>query len=233
MSLSQEERLARRKSNRMAGEALNEDSAVSAAASEAVADSERNKTLGERFGQDFVDRVKVEGNQDGNKYSRKELASEFRYGRGDTTVDDTVAKFQSMVDSGNFKGNNSARGFLEMHGVNFGEGKGKDKPDVSINPIDDVNPGPGSGGGGGGGDQTIDPGNPGEVGGGGPGTGIDNSTNVSVNQDNDIITDIVGDGNSVTNNQDNSVNTIGGRVGSFSGDRGSMFKDNWMQNFFS
>ena len=235
MSLSQEERLARRKSNRMAGEALNEDTAVSAAASEAVADSERNKTLGERFGQDFVDRVKVEGNQDGNKYSRKELASEFRYGRGDTSVDDTVAKFQSMVDSGKFNGNNKAKGFLEMHGVNFGNGGDKDPtPEVTIDPVDDVvDPGPGSGGGGGGGDQTINPGNPGEVGGGGPGTGIDNSTNVSVNQDNDIITDIAGNGNTVTNNQDNSVNTIGGRSSSFNGSRGSMFKDSWMQNFFS
>jgi hypothetical protein len=231
MSLSQEERLARRKSNRMAGEALNEDTAVSEAASDAVATSEQNKSLGERFGQDFVDRVKVEGNQDGNKYSRKELASEFRYGRGDASVDDTVAKFQSMVDSGKFNGNNKAQGFLEMHGVNFGNGGDKEpdkEPDVSIMPVDDVvDPGPRTGGDGGSrGDQIINPSNPGELGGGG-------GTSVNVNQDNDINTDIVGNDNIVTSNQDNSINTIGGRSSSFNGSRGSMFKDNWMQNFFS
>lgn len=113
-----------------------------------------------------------------------------------------------------------------------GNGGGDEDTDVSIQPVPTIDPKPEPGSGGGGG-QIIQPGNPGEVGGGGPGTGIDNSTNVNVNQDNDIITDIVGNGNSVTNNQDNSVNTIGGRVGSFSGDRGSMFKDNWMTNFFS
>ncbi len=80
-------------------------------------------SLGDRFGEDFVDRVKGDGRQDGNKYSRKELASEFRFGRGDTSVDDTVAKYQDMVDSGKFKGNNKAQGFLEMHGVNFGNGE--------------------------------------------------------------------------------------------------------------
>ena len=231
MSLSKEERLARRKRNRMAGDSLNEDTAVSEAASDAVATSEANKSLMDRFGDDFVDRVKVDGRQDGNKYSRKELAAEFRYGRGDTSVDDTVAKFQGMVDSGKYKGNNKAQEFLEMHGVNFGDGGG--------NGGGKGNGGNGGNGGGGSGggedtDQVINPGNPGEVGGTpGTGTGIDNSTNVNVNQDNDIVNDISGSNNTVTNNQDNSVNTMGGSARSFNGTRGSMFKDNWMQNFFA
>ena len=74
MSLSQEERLARRKQNRqegrMAGDALNEDTAISAAASDAVVESEQNKTLMDRYGQDYVDRVKADGLPDGHNYSR-------------------------------------------------------------------------------------------------------------------------------------------------------------------
>ena len=66
----------------------------------------------------------------GGGYSRKELASEFRYGRGDTSVDDMVAKYQGMVDSGEFKGNNKAQDFLKMHGVNFGGGGDIDDPVV-------------------------------------------------------------------------------------------------------
>jgi len=222
MSLSQEERLARRKSNRMAGEALNEDSAVSAAASEAVADSERNKTLGERFGQDFVDRVKVEGNQDGNKYSRKELASEFRYGRGDTSVDDTVAKFQSMVDRGKFKGNNKAQGFLEMHGVNFGNDDASVPTPTPEPEIDapEIAP-PSNGGGGEGPTQTIQP--PGLM----PGipTGGGMGINFQQTQDNDQTITNNGDNNVNTQNMDNS-NTI--NQGSAAG-----FSKDWMNKYFN
>ena len=221
MSLSQEERMARRKRNRMAGDSLNEDTAVSEAASDAVATSEQNKSLADRFGQDFVDEVKVDGRQDGNKYSRKELAAEFRYGRGDTSVDDTVAKFQGMVDSGEYKGNNKAQEFLEMHGVNFGGGG--DTPDPTPTPettpeveapgggIDvDMGEGP---------TQTINPGNPGD-------------SSVNVNQDNDIINNVSGNGNNISNTQDNSVNGGSSYNGKY-GSSGSMFKDNWMQNFFN
>ncbi len=84
---------------------------------------QKNKTLQERFGEDYVNKVKGDGLQDAtnnNRYSRKELASEFRYGRGDASVDDTVTKYQGMVDSGEFKGNNKAQEFLKKHGVKFG-----------------------------------------------------------------------------------------------------------------
>ena len=233
MSLSQEERMARRKRNRMAGDALNEDTAASEAASDAVATSEQNKSLADRFGQDYVDEVKADGLQDGNKYSRKELAAEFRYGRGDTSVDDTVAKYQGMVDSGKYKGNNKAQEFLEMHGVNFGGG---DTPDPTPTPTPEPTPVTNGPGGdidfdmGDGPTQTINPGNPGDSAPGGSGT------NVNVNQDNDIINNVSGNGNNISNNQDNSVNTMGGNSQSFNGkygSSGSMFKDNWMQNFFS
>ena len=223
MSLSQEERMARRKRNRMAGDSLNEDTAVSEAASDAVATSEQNKSLADRFGQDYVDEVKVDGRQDGNKYSRKELAAEFRYGRGDTSVDDTVDKFQGMVDSGEYKGNNKAQEFLEMHGVNFGGG---DDADVGIpTPTPEIETPVTNGPGGDidfdmgdGPTQTINPGNPGD--------------SVNVNQDNDIINNVSGNGNNISNTQDNSVNGGSSYNGKY-GSSGSMFKDNWMQNFFN
>ena len=213
--------MARRKRNRMAGAALNEDTAASAAASEAVADSERNKTLGERFGQDFVDRVKVDGRQDGNKYSRKELAAEFRYGRGDTSVDDTVAKFQSMVDSGNFKGNNSARGFLEMHGVNFGNDDASVPTPTPEPEIDAPEIAPPSNGGGEGPTQTITP--PGLM----PGipTGGGMGINFQQTQDNDQTITNNGDNNVNTQNMDNS-NTI--NQGSAAG-----FSKDWMNKYFN
>jgi hypothetical protein len=77
--------------------------------------------------------------------------------------------------------------------------------------------------------QTINPGNPGDS---APGSG----TSVNVNQDNDIINNVSGNDNNISNNQDNSVNTMGGNSQSYNGkygSSGSMFKDNWMQNFFS
>ena len=167
------------------------------------------KGLGARFGEDYVDRVKEDGLQDGsgggNKYSRKELASEFRYGRGDTSVDDTVEKYQGMVDSGKFKGNNKAQAFLEMHGVQFG-GNGEDDNDIpdAVTPDPDPDPvvaapiendtdsGP----------VTI---NPTPVG-GGVGSGGQSQTVV---QDNDQISNVTGNGNTVNQNQDNSVSQNG------------------------
>ena len=197
--------------------------------------------LGERFGDDYVDRVKARGLQDDTKQgaSRKELTAEFRYGRDKgQTISDLAAEYQGKVDSGEYRGNSKAQEYLEMHGVNFGGGGG-DKPDPHLHQLQklkhqersiDVDMGTSP-------TQTINPGNPGEVGGGGgPGPGIDNSTNVNVNQDNDITNNVSGSGNTISNNQDNSVNTTGGNVQSYSGrygSTGSMFKDNWMQNFFS
>jgi hypothetical protein len=211
--------------NRMAGDALNEDTAESEAASDAVATSEQNKTLMDRYGEDYVDRVKADGLQDGNKFSRKELAAEFRYGRGDTSVDDTVAKYQGMVDSGKYNGNNKAQEFLEMHGVDFGNVSKPDEPDVVIddpevtptdpNPVSPfpvAGPGPGP-------IQTINPGNPGDT----------DGLNVNVNQDNDITNNINGNDNVVTNNQDNSISAGGYGKQSASSD----FKNMWMNNFFN
>ena len=165
---------------------------------------QKNKTLQERFGEDYVNNVKGEGLQDATnkgKYSRKELASEFRYGRGDTSVDDTVAKYQGMVDSGEFKGNNRAQEFLKGHGISFGGG-GNKSDNTSGNTSGNNPPG------------NSDPISGGDGGNGGPNTnypGITGSQN-QVSQDNDITTDINGDNNVVTNKQDNSIRQYGGNT---------------------
>ena len=168
-------------------------------------------SLGDRFGEDYVDRVKEDGRQDGNKYSRKELASEFRYGRGDTSVDDTVAKYQDMVDSGKFKGNNKAQGFLEMHGVQFGNGEDSaDIPDpvetgpVTSDPaptVGEINIDTGSG------PVDISP-EPTYGGGFSGGSGGQTQTQTVV-QDNDQTSTVIGSGNTVTQNQDNSISQNG------------------------
>ena len=154
-------------------------------------------SLGDRFGEDYVDRVKGDGRQDGNKYSRKELASEFRYGRGDTSVDDTVAKYQDMVDSGKFKGNNKARGFLEMHGVDFGD-KGREEVSIPVSTptmnadsivTGDVTSGP----------IEINTGSD-------PGLMASAERSPSgIFQDNDQVSNIVGNNNTSFLNQDNSI----------------------------
>lgn len=188
----------------MAGEELEKNTPVAEEAKEAVVDAGQNKSLADRYGQDYVDRVKGDGLQDatgGGGYSRKELASEFRYGRGDTSVDDTVAKYQGMVDSGEFKGNNQATDFLKMHGVNFDGGGDVESPveDAPIigtpprstpspeigRPMPEPDP------------FVPAPTNPSPFG--------SINQNQTVIQDNDINSSVDGDNNDVSINQDNSA----------------------------
>jgi len=207
----------------MAGEELERDNPVAEEAREAVADAGENKSLADRYGQDYVDRVKGGGLQDatgGGGYSRKELASEFRYGRGDTSVDDTVAKYQGMVDSGEFKGNNQAQDFLKMHGVNFGGGGDNNDPVVEdpvlTKPVEPPsNPAPV--------EAPVKPYQP-II--GAPGSQI-------VNQNNDINSDVSGDNNNVNIGQDNSVNQYGGNTSDMNieNKRAALGATNLMDNY--
>ena len=211
--------------NRMAGEELEKDNPVAEEAREAVVDAGENKSLADRYGQDYVDRVKGDGLQDatgGGGYSRKELASEFRYGRGDTSVDDTVAKYQGMVDSGEFKGNNQAQDFLKMHGVNFGGnggGGGNDDPVVEAPDTTPValpsNPAPSQ--------PPVTP---------GPPMGGSTHTQI-VNQDNDINSNVTGNNNDVNIDQDNSVHQSAGFAGNYNGGirRQALEATNLMDNY--
>ena len=190
--------------SRMAGDELDKEDPVAEEAKEAVVDASQNKSLSDRFGQDYVDRAKDDGLQDATSnggYSRKELASEFRYGRGDLSVDEMTSKFQGMVDSGDFKGNNKAQDFLKMHGVNFGGGE---DPVQETTPSPEPTPGP---------DLITQPAPeeekpdiylPGPGGPGGP---------QNINQDNDINTNINGNDNEVTNSVDNSIRQYRGASG--------------------
>ena len=163
--------------------------------------------LGERFGDDYVDRVKAGGLQDDTKqgYSRKELTAEFRYGRDKgQTISDLAAEYQGKVDSGEYKGNSKAREYLEMHGVNFG-GSGEDSADIPEPETPKSDPAPNVG------EIDIDTGS-------GPvdmspepiyGGGFSGGQSQTVVQDNDQTNTVIGSGNTVTQNQDNSISQNG------------------------
>ena len=232
MSLSQEERRARRKKNRMAGEVLEADNPVAEEArdsvNEAVQDKSNNRSLDERFGEGFSERVSPDGLQDAtNKgsYSKKELLAEFRGRDKGVSIDEgegnLVDKYQGLVDSGS-SFNGKARAYLEGHGVVFGNKGDKPEdpvPDVEIDdPVvrpTDPTPRPPIAGP----IQTINPGNPGDT----------DGLNVNINQDNDISNNTYGDGSYVVNSPDNSI-SIDGYGKESDGDD---FKNMWMNNFFS
>ena len=171
--------------------------------------------LRERLGGDEYDRIKESGLQGGistegfdsskKRYSAAEVTAELR-NRGDKSVNDGEGSmqeyFQGLVDDGS-RFNNKARAKLEGIGVNFGGG-GSDNPgnetetpDVSIpeTPDDTPNPSPNPGPS----IPTLPP---------GLGSSSTSQTQI-VNQDNDIISNVSGDNNIVTNTQDNSVNQYG------------------------
>lgn len=204
--------------NRMAGDELEKDNPVAEEAKDSVQYAGKYGTLGERFTDDYVDEVKAEGIQDptsNNGYSRKELASQFRYGRGDTSVDDLASSFQDMVDSGEFKGNNQAKDYLKLHGVNFGGSNTDTEPVGSTQPVETATPTPPININTGSEDITMpDP---------APGVG-DPYVGGTVIQDNDQVSSVVGDNNTVTQSQDNRVNRYGD---------GGKFKDMWMSSFFN
>ncbi len=194
---------------RMAGEMLEGDNPVAEEARDSVSnaaqDKSNNRSLDERFGEGFSERVSPDGLQDPTNrggYSKKELLAEFR-GRGkgvsiDEGEGNLVDKYQGLVDSGE-KFNGKARSYLEGHGVEFGGrgGGGNEDPVVEVpetNPTPNPTPSP-------------TPSNP-PVGPQPPILG----TPVSqiVNQDNDINSTVTGDNNTVDINQDNSVNQTAG-----------------------
>jgi len=160
---------------------------------------EKNKSLRERYGEDYINDVSQKGLQDATKkgsYSRKEIAAEFRNRSKDVKVNEgegnMVDYYQGLADSGT-KFNNSAKDFLKGHGVTFG-GSGN---------------GGGNGGGGGNSPEIPDtspadpPSNPIDP----PGHSQPPITSIdqTVNQDNDINNEVNGDGNTVNIGQDNSV----------------------------
>ena len=176
--------------------------------------------LRERLGGDEYDRIKESGLQGGiategfdsskKRYSAAEVTAELR-NRGDKSVNDGEGSmqeyFQGLVDDGS-SFNNKARAKLEGIGVTFGGtgggggGGGEDTtptptpdptptdPPVSIQPVPSPSPGP-----------SI-PEMP-------PGLTSPGSQTQIVNQDNDQISNVNGNNNTVNQNQDNSVSQFG------------------------
>jgi len=178
-------------------------------------DAFRNK-LEERIGTEEYDRISPDGHQDvrkGGRISAAESIAEFRERADGVSVEDKVAEYQGMVDSGQ-KFNNKAQSYLEKHGINF-PGSGEDSNDipdpVETNPVETepVTSGPAPTVG----EINIDTGaGPVDMGAnpiyGGSG-GTPNSQTQVVNMDNDQTSVVNGDGNTVTQNQDNIVSQNG------------------------
>jgi hypothetical protein len=173
--------------------------------------------------------ARIDDNQGKEMYSGAEIRAEMRAGRGDMSTEELTKQYEDQYASGEINLNGNAKDFLKQHyGATLmrnDKGSTPDEPDVVIDdpvvtptdptpvspfPIASPSPGP---------IQTINPGNPGDT----------DGLNVNVNQDNDIINNINGNDNVVTNNQDNSISVGGYSKGSV----GSDFKNMWMNNFFN
>ena len=205
----------KKKKQRMAGEAMSPDSNAgdaNGAAGEvqttdqsAIAAGFRNENE-RRLGTEEYDRLSGEGLQDadnGGRYSAKEVIAEMRGGRNGRTTEEMATYFQGLADDGT-KFNARAQKFLsDRHGVTFGAGGGGGS-DADETPAPTPTPDPGS-------DTTPTPTpTPSDQvkppiniypGAGGPGQ--------TIVQDNDQTSTINGDNNTVTQTQDNSINSFG------------------------
>jgi len=178
---------------RMAGEELDKGNPVAKAAkdsvSNAAAQQKVKRPFEERAGEEYIDRTAVGGIQDANdegQYRKKELMAEAL--RAGYEGDDFANAYQGLVDSGTGF-NQRAKRYLKKRGVDFSNYSGG-----GSKPPEEEEGGTGGGNGGGG------------TGGGGTDTNIEIGNSQTVNQDNDIKSNVKGDGNIVNIGQDNSVN---------------------------
>jgi len=186
--------------------------------------------LEERIGTEEYDRISADGHQDvrkGGRISAAEATAEFRERADGVSLDDKISEYQGMVDGGQ-KFNNKAQSYLEKHGINFpGSSEVKDPEPDPIEPIEAPNAGNGPVTGGpvnidtGSGDVTFNPPSA------GPGKG--SGGGLTVVQDNDQVSNVTGNGNTVTQNQDNSVST-GYGIGSGRFKSASSLKDQYVSN---
>ena len=160
-----------------------------------------------RLGKKEYNRLSASGLQDPTnkgKYSAAEVIAEMRSGRDGKTTEEMADYYQELADSGT-KFNARAMNFLsDRHGVTFGSGGKKGggggseetptpspEPEVSTpTPVPSPSPTP-----------VVPPQPPSLT--GGP------SMTQNVTQDNDQISTITGNNNTVTQSQDNSVNMYG------------------------
>ena len=175
----------------------------------------------ERKGTEWYDSAKKVGDlydphmsRDGvtERYSGAEIRAEMRAGRGDMSTEELTKKYEDLYASGKINLNGNAKEFLrDKHGATL------------VRNSDGSSGGSESSGGGDSSDSNvIDNISP-------PENGLDTPISVmpipgkskfntfsqeqNVTQDNDIETEIDGDNNQVTNNQNNSVGQYGGSNG--------------------
>lgn len=183
----------------MAGDKLDEPTKVSSDAKEALSRSQRNKQIREEIGNDPEQMAARIGGVDREKYD----------------FDGYTDKQINMAMQGEkFDENDYAR----LTGKPIGGDEAD--PEVKI-PETPGNPEPTPGDNPGG--PIFTPPNA-------PNQGITppvygyGAGGQNINQDNDIVSNVTGDGNTVDNNQDNSIRGYGGN---------SSFKDAWMKDYFS
>ena len=170
-------------------------------------DAFKNETQ-RRLGKKEYNRLSETGLQDPTnkgRYSAAEVKAEMRSGRNGKSTEEMADYYQGLADGGT-KFNKKAMNFLsDRHNVTFGSGgkkgggKGNDEtltpsPDPTPDPSPTPRPSPSP-------TPVVPPQPPGLT--GGP------SMTQNVTQDNDQISTINGDNNTVTQNQDNSVNQFG------------------------
>ncbi len=204
MFLSQEERLARRKRNRMAGAALNEGTKESADALEALSQSERNKETRERIGNNPERLAERIGVVDRDKYDLSGFSDK---------------EINMALQGGTFDKNDYAR----LTGKPIGGGDDDNSiPTPTPEPeMDAPKIAPPSNGGGDGPTQTINP--PGLM----PGipTGGGMGINFNQIQDND---------QTITNNGDNNVNNqIADNRNTINQSGAAGFSKDWMNKYFN
>jgi len=220
----------KKKKQRMAGEAMtpatNAGDATGAAGEEqttgqsAIESGYRNSNE-RRLGTEEYDRISAEGLQDADnsgRYSAKEVIAEMRSGRDGRTTEEMAEYYQGLADDGT-KFNARAQKFLsDRHGVTFGgsgTGGGSDEEapaptptEETPNPTPTPTPTP---------SPTPTPERPPITVYPGPG-----GTQI-INQDNDQTSTINGDNNTVTQTQDNSINSYG----AYSANRAQALRDKY------
>ena len=174
-------------------------------------DAFKNETQ-RRLGKKEYNRLSETGLQDPTnkgRYSAAEVKAEMRGGRDGKSTEEMADYYQGLADGGT-KFNKKAMNFLsDRHGVTFGSGGKKgggggneETPAPSPDPTPDPAPGPTPTPGPSPSPKPVVPPQP-------PGLTGGPSMTQNVTQDNDQISTITGDNNTVTQNQDNSVNMYG------------------------
>ena len=143
------------------------------------------------------------------RYTGAEIRAEMRHGRGDMTTEELTKKYEDLYAAGKINLNGNAKEFLrDHHGANLvrNSKRDDDKANAPTSPPSGNEDKPPS---------VVIPEKPDPIipipipGPDRPSLG-GNSQNLNINQDNDIISTINGDNNTITNTQDYSIdNSMG------------------------